>query len=249
MTHKWIAAYIYYSGDLNLLITDYLSPFINQYKHLLNQWFFIRYPEGGDHIRLRMNTIHEDEIKQHLVLENILIKYFPYEPETERYANIRLAEQHFAVSSEVIMEWICKKRGAAQIQAIRLHLLFLLSTAWPPERLLSLCEYFINDWLQIFRAKGMKERFRIAFEPQKETLFDATKVLWNTAGREQYFKKNKDIMSAYNAGGYTAQQLTIAFSSMMHMTHNRLGIENMEEAYIMYCTQACLANILSHEHH
>jgi hypothetical protein len=55
-------------------------------------------------------------------------------------------------------------------------------------------------------------------------------------------------MSAYNADQYTTQQLTIAITSMMHMTHNRLGIENAEEAYIMYCTQACLSNIISHEH-
>lgn len=256
MTRNWIAAHIYHTGDLNLLLTRQIAPFIEQHKHLLDQgtpYFFIRYPAGGDHIRLRMNTLNEHELKQKLCFPDM--QYFPYEPEDERYANIALAEQHFAVSSQVIMEWLCRGKGSHHIQAIQLHLLLLLSTGWSPADLLLLCEYFTNDWLTIFRTDGMKDKFNQAFHPQQEILFNATLEFWNNATKENispsllyYLKENSRIMSAYNADQYTTQQLTIAITSMMHMTHNRLGIENAEEAYIMYCTQACLSNIISHEH-
>lgn len=257
MTRNWIAAHIFYTGDLNLLITGLIAPFIQQYKHLLNPeapYFFIRYPEGGDHIRFRMNTVHQDEIKRKLHFNNLRISYLPYEPEEERYADIQLAEQHFAVSSQVILEWLCAKRGTPNVQAIQLHLLLLLSTGRSFAALLSLCEYFINDWLQIFRIADMKDKFSIAFDSQKQVLFQATLEFWNNARINNispsllyYLNRNIEIMSAYNAGRYTPQQLTIAISSMMHMTHNRLGIENAEEAYIMYCTQGCLSYIISHE--
>ena len=285
MTRNWIAAHIYYSGDLNLLLTAALAPFIKDNMKQLDPhipWFFIRYPEGGDHIRFRMNTIYPDYVREKLEREtalffkqypqrNMRIEHFPYEPEITRYGDeetLFWAELHFSVSSQCILKWLCDNQlqmPSARIYAIQLHLLLLLSTGWSSATLLSLCDHFIDDWMQVFYPvkKEIKDKdkwlyaFKNALTPQKELLFEATHEFWINAGKNlltsatllSYFEKNKLVMAGYNAAGLSVKQLTVAITSMMHMTHNRLGIENPEEAYIMYCTRSCLLNILSKDNY
>ncbi|HVI48737.1 MAG TPA: thiopeptide-type bacteriocin biosynthesis protein [Chitinophaga sp.] len=289
MTYTWTAAHIFYSGSINLLITECVAPFVQQYAMLLDNeapFFFIRYPEGGDHVRLRMNTTCPEDTMRHLHacasrffhahpapaakrrhdwLQDESVYRMPYEPEVIRYGNdytLQWAERHFVVSSKVVMEWLCNTRNkpaSMQVQAIQQHMLLLKSTGRPPEELLMICDYFVEDWLKVFYP-GMKnaeekERWLSAFKTtydRQPQLAPAVADFWYSAEEESispslqyYLSENKKIMDAYDGSRLTFQQLTVAIASMMHMTHNRLGIENPEEAYIMYCTRACLAYIFS----
>jgi thiopeptide-type bacteriocin biosynthesis protein len=38
------------------LLLDVIHPILTEYKSGIKQWFFIRYNEGGDHIRLRIRA-------------------------------------------------------------------------------------------------------------------------------------------------------------------------------------------------
>ena len=53
---KWQGYHIYYSGDLNDLLTEGVVPLLQslQQDNLVERYFFIRYGEKGQHIRLRL---------------------------------------------------------------------------------------------------------------------------------------------------------------------------------------------------
>lgn len=54
--HIWVSAYLFYNGSANKFLIECIRPFIikmQQEKDLL-KYFFIRYNEGGSHIRLRL---------------------------------------------------------------------------------------------------------------------------------------------------------------------------------------------------
>lgn len=61
---KWHSYHIFIH-DLtyhDLFLTDYLYPFIQEYKDLIYRYFFIRYWQGGPHIRFRFQTLDSEKI-------------------------------------------------------------------------------------------------------------------------------------------------------------------------------------------
>jgi len=59
--YKWFAVYLFYPGELDLILRELVAPFIREFfpdKQTDAQYFFIRYWENGSHIRLRMNVEH-----------------------------------------------------------------------------------------------------------------------------------------------------------------------------------------------
>lgn len=204
---QWFAAYLFYAGDLDLMLRELVTPFVCEFFPHDNteaSWFFIRYWENGSHIRLRMNA--------ELSLQNVLIKtldkranefflqypadhalQFPvYEPEITRYGNhqsMQWAELHFFKSSAFILEWICtRKPGAsALIQSLQLQLILLLATGWEIARLITVCNFFIDGWLPRLYLSGtdtatqkifwLKE-FETSFNRTKAVILPASKVFW-----------------------------------------------------------------------
>lgn len=69
--HQWFAAYLFYSGDLDLMLRELVAPFIREFfpdGQTDTQYFFIRYWENGSHIRLRINF----EYALHQILAKVL---------------------------------------------------------------------------------------------------------------------------------------------------------------------------------
>lgn len=52
----WVSAHVFYQGDLTELLTNAVSPLVHQMTldGLAAGWFFLRYWEGGPHLRLRV---------------------------------------------------------------------------------------------------------------------------------------------------------------------------------------------------
>lgn len=115
MKNKWFAIYLFYPGNLDLMLQQLIHPFVNKFfKEKSDEtYFFIRYWENGSHIRLRMNVNPEKqemltaEIKSRA---NVFFAQYPdlmlhstpetrsgypghkmvyasYEPEIKRYGN------------------------------------------------------------------------------------------------------------------------------------------------------------------
>src|SRR5215471_11929241 len=53
---EWVSAYLYYHGDLDDILVEVISPLAERLDRagLARQWFFLRYWEGGNHIRFRV---------------------------------------------------------------------------------------------------------------------------------------------------------------------------------------------------
>lgn len=204
---QWFAAYLFYAGDLDLMLRELVTPFVCEFfpdDNTEASWFFIRYWENGSHIRLRMNA--------ELSLQNVLIKtlekranefflqypadhalQFPvYEPEITRYGNhqsMRWAELHFFKSSAFILDWICTRKSGASalIQSLQLQLILLLATGWEIARLIIVCNFFIDGWLPRLYLSGtdtatqkifwLKE-FETSFNRTKAVILPASKVFW-----------------------------------------------------------------------
>lgn len=117
METKWFAIYLFYPGDLDLMLNQLVHPFINEFFNTEADgiYFFIRYWKDGNHIRLRMNT---DPVRQEMLsfelkkragdffrnYPDILVHsdptsrsaypghkvvYASYEPEIKRYGNLQ----------------------------------------------------------------------------------------------------------------------------------------------------------------
>ena len=111
---EWLYIELYgHATRSNQLLTDIIRPFLADHKKQLKQWFFIRYTDGGPHIRLRLR-LHEPaaailllgDLKAQLaplynqgLLWDMQVK--TYFPESERYGaeRMELVEEFFALDS------------------------------------------------------------------------------------------------------------------------------------------------------
>jgi thiopeptide-type bacteriocin biosynthesis protein len=138
----WIAAHLYHSNSLDKLIVEGILPFIEVVtkEKSINQFFFIRYNERGQHIRLRLkvpdHAIKIERLKQYLIshfmsyfknfpskvimslekkdwFPNDSIQFIKYIPEFERYGGkvgVLLAEKQFYFSSRKVLMILHQKR-------------------------------------------------------------------------------------------------------------------------------------------
>ena len=263
---KWLSVYLFHHGDANQLLKQLVHPFIQQWNA---PWFFIRYWEGGDHIRLRLKAAvsQHDLIVKSLSLKKAMIKSVQitkYEPEIDRYGNTKSmpwAESYFEYSSRYILNWIAKKEVSQSLtaQAIKLHLSLLFASGLDKEALISACNLFLEGWLpKLFNQTEPKEQqrlfwlnqFETAFEIPKHKILNAASQLWQElkAGEidddfNDYLTESIKVMKLYNTNDFKEDTLFQIISSFMHMNNNRLGISNYEEAYIMNCIIACIPYI------
>ncbi|TDG34865.1 hypothetical protein EZJ43_16355 [Pedobacter changchengzhani] len=102
------------------LLATSINSYLVEYGNLIKSWFFIRYNEQGDHIRLRI-LLHNPEDGQKLIgaLSNLLkdelivgivsdVVVKTYRREIERYGNDLMedVEQHFAIDSAYVLSLI-----------------------------------------------------------------------------------------------------------------------------------------------
>src|SRR5689334_16190255 len=59
---SWMSAHLYYQGPLDLLLRELVVPLVRDLggRGLLAQHFFLRYWQGGPHLRLRLRPVERD---------------------------------------------------------------------------------------------------------------------------------------------------------------------------------------------
>jgi thiopeptide-type bacteriocin biosynthesis protein len=112
---KWLYFEIYcHPIRANSILQQYINPFIRKHENAIDQWFFIRYNENGEHLRLRLKMTEDS--KSHTLtsdLTNLLfddlqsgiindLQIRTYKREIERYhpEHIDAIELHFHTDSE-----------------------------------------------------------------------------------------------------------------------------------------------------
>lgn len=178
-TQKWLSVHIFYAGNLDLLLSKGIIPFIEKNKkdQRIEQFFFIRYGEGGPHIRLRLQckmALAETELKQRVQSHFTLffqqypvvlstlgdelineIRFVPYEAEVERYGgseSIALVESQFAISSQLSLEMIQAfgegwNYEAAIGQSLKLQNLLIGAVGFSREEAAVFFDFFFYNWL------------------------------------------------------------------------------------------------------
>jgi len=289
MQDTWLSAHLFYAGHPHLLLNHLVTPLIQRNGY---RAFFIRYWEGGPHIRLRIYVNEADIPNVKAGLEaaatgffaqhpsqrndalyagaplqpNDTVQYISYQPETARYGNaqsICWAEQQFVASSCYVLQHIRDTpswdSSVALLHAIRLNMALLHAMQAERAVVLDTCSRFIQAWLprlydrsreasaqELHYRQLLQERFA-AHAP---ALTAATQELWQDMKQERaapalqhFITHNRAVFRQYRVLGFTALQLVPIAGSFMHMGHNRLGVSNLDEAYIMFFTLKCMEHI------
>ncbi|MFK7947436.1 MAG: thiopeptide-type bacteriocin biosynthesis protein [Saprospiraceae bacterium] len=126
---SYISAHLFYGDNLNLLLKKGIEPFIKKYKNKFSIWFFIRYNEDGQHIRLRIriNESNMEEMKAIMIncfthffekypskntnipyekYPDNSIQFIDYQQEIERYGVSIAIYYFFNKSSKFILQYL-----------------------------------------------------------------------------------------------------------------------------------------------
>ncbi|PWV48831.1 thiopeptide-type bacteriocin biosynthesis protein [Chitinophaga sp. S165] len=267
MQTKWLSAYLFSNKGLNKILCEQIVPFLQGADgHLQTSapYFFIRYGEGGPHIRLRVKIREEDENMMRKMLGRYTpVQYTPYIPETERYGGpsaIVLAEQQFFLCSEHTLSLFSRPdwdNSKIFVQAIQMNMALLYALQSTPNETINICSQFIRSWLpRLYNGRsdipGQEKYFLLLMEKKFEQyaplLLPLSVNFWTTLQQEQsilqtYADRHIPLFGYYQRLINDTQKMRAIMCSLLHMQHNRLGIQNADEAYITFFTMKCMEHI------
>jgi thiopeptide-type bacteriocin biosynthesis protein len=203
---------------------------------------------------------------------NDTVQRFPYEPEVARYGGpsmIGIAEEQFAASSRAVLA--CMKTPGwsydrALGAAIYMHLIFAHSLGLEIGPALDFFRETVDRWCAPqnlwLRSMGLSREeliclFSELFNTQREQVVEAHRSTWEAVKAMEAFEQdwaNRWSNDMRMIGGNLRaaicslnQPLEIApreiFRSLMHMTNNRLGIMNRDEAYLSFVMSESLREV------
>lgn len=288
---SWLSAHIFWLGPLDELLVQLVLPLAAQsiQQQLATVFFFIRYAEGGLHIRLRLRLVAETgrprlkaHVRRHVrafaergrpgctayvPIAGPTVRFVPYRPETERYGNAEtmpVAETFFAASSRTVLHWLQAQGPQAAAQrlttALALHVSFAAACLDRPTAVTWLRQ-FADDWLPHDPATQLTRTaekdywwalFAQRYQACQATLAPAVAQLWQQARYGTPDAPQWDAETAAAArqlhARYVqllpseAQRLPI-YASLLHLTNNRLGIANHDEAFLAYLLATALDSL------
>jgi lantibiotic biosynthesis protein len=249
---EWLYLKIYCSpATANSILTKITIPLISrELKGIIISWFFIRYEDSGQHLRIRVLANPGDypailtHIKKRLPVTSpySTIKAFvidTYERELERYGGdiIELVESHFYSSSELVIRFLknlprspVSYYSLAFVSVLQMIKLFIFL---PKDQLI-----FINSISDhFFSSLNEKGDLKIALDQKYRTLKEEIRSIIND---EDYLKKNglQRQMKLFNDSIIAIKSQTSAFShgrkrrllsDLIHMHVNRIFAEKQKE--------------------
>jgi thiopeptide-type bacteriocin biosynthesis protein len=284
---RWVSFHLFRTDRLNDFLLAAVAPFVAEVsaERLTSSFFFIRYHEGGPHVRLRLLTRSRGALvrrthvyfhayfKEHpstaaprsltpATFVNDSVVESRYEPELQRYGGpkrIGISERHFEASSRAVLGAIAERRGTYESAigtAIQLHLIFAHALGFASMDAARFFDGVLKRfaaapaWLPgVLSADEAMERFAESFERQRDSLVTLHQTIWSALEEGQEFEQawaNRWLADNVT----TARQLRRArglkpkepltsadcaiLASYFHMTNNRLGLLNGDEAYVGY---------------
>lgn len=279
MTETWLSAHLYWSGPLDELLRQCVAPVVTRLfrQRRVSQFFFIRYAEGGPHVRLRLKTPAPDhaalvaELRaqfsrfQRCVSQPLSggsaageLRVAAYEPETARYGGaggLLIAEAFFEASSWAVLSLLRTQGPRAEdhrlTTALVLHTGFT-AACLPPPLAADWLRHYVEEWLphdpQAGLARPAEQAYWLAvFAGRGQQYQPALTALvaqhWQRAARGQRSQPvwlDRFFAAARQAAAQYQQALTdpaarlATYASLLHMTNNRLGVPNHDEAFLAY---------------
>jgi thiopeptide-type bacteriocin biosynthesis protein len=284
---QWASFHLFRAESLNQFLNEAVAPFVTAAlaERLASAFFFIRYWEGGPHIRLRFRTSapkkltrrtrshFETYFKAHPSVRqfdsygpasfpNDSVREITYEPEVARYGGekgVAVSERQFEASSRAVLgamadrEWSYESAIGA---ALQLHIIFANTMGFD---LPGSARFFADASKHFAIPKGwlppnlsMEQvigQFAALFAQQRERLVTLHQDIWSALAEDQEFEQewanrwvrdNLDFARRFRrARGLAATEPWTSaeraiMMSYVHMTNNRLGVLNRDEAYVGY---------------
>ncbi|KQN38219.1 hypothetical protein ASE92_01930 [Pedobacter sp. Leaf41] len=229
---EWLYFEIYcHQQRSDELLIGVIPSFLNQFSAQIKSWFFIRYNENGNHLRLRI-LLHNNEDGQALVstlgdhlqdyIASGLVSDFQlktYKRELERYGAeiISDVENHFSIDSEFVISQLQQQTDA------------FTKYKW--------CSYLVDGLLKavVFDSEVMLKVIRMVSDSfNKEHHLDATDFKKLNQQYQQYkIAPNFDPKQNENFDGFKKSFISVLkltdgnrkvklFTDLMHMHVNRL---------------------------
>ncbi len=203
--HEWLGAHFFFDGDLysetcDRVVLEVVAPLIEELAGLSRRWFFLRYSEGGPHVRLRIYAPSarlaaeaRPAIERAAATAAPLVRrleYVAYEPEVERYGGphgVVLAEELFHHSSAAALA-LLRKAGAgatsARLGKAVLAMLVLLHVFFERREVAAeIAETYGTGYLRAQvpdprQQELWMEAFTLGFDRQADRLADYVEVAW-----------------------------------------------------------------------
>ncbi|SDY97574.1 thiopeptide-type bacteriocin biosynthesis domain-containing protein [Amycolatopsis xylanica] len=218
-------------------------------------WFFIRYGEGGPHLRIRVRDADPDLADRLHVLASKLpelkgswpskhgeVREIPYVPETSRYGGplaLPIAEEVFTESTQVALRVIAE----TPVRADRLSVATTLAVA--TGRALGMDRLETARWLRrhsrswqhaagvsLLPAPVIHAKVNAVYAGQRQALIGRIE--------DAYAPDWSDAVSAADSSLDLGEARTWVWASQLHMLFNRMGVVPDEERAVCLLTARAL---------
>lgn len=267
---NWLSIHFYPLENQDVFLVRSLKPFLQQYiwSNRGTRAFFIRYQdERGPHIRIRLRgeaSWMEETLRPAFegwqegrgTWEEV-----PYIPEIERFsgeANIGLVEEYFHLSSRVVLDRLAREQhtyGDSMFDALRMHAIATHATGISMEQAAGFFGQLTEQWLPLFYVPDtasdpdiyadIKASFKKNYAPQAFELRTILSELWKMLDKEKFDKKQPE-WARWALGNQLifkelGKGLNPSLPSLLHLTNNRLGLNNQDEVYLNFILSKALA--------
>lgn len=257
----WLSFHIYPLETLDVFLARGVRPFLEQHiwSTANTRAFFIRYEdENGPHIRLRLKADAAiiRPIVQNWFAERGTLEELPYEPETARFGGeqgLQVAEEFFHLSTRVVLDRLNRPYtyGDAMFDGLRLHTITAFAAGWDREKSSWYFEQLCRQWIDLFFQPGaaldaadtswkttLLEDFEDSFKPQQEDLRLAVSELWTALEKQEHDPEQPEWLRWLRGNqmllAELGDDLEKYLPSLIHLSNNRLGINNQDEVYLNF---------------
>lgn len=260
MAH-WLSYHIRPLETPDVFLARAVRPFLEKHVWPVQgaRAFFVRQADAtGLHIRLRL--FGEQETLRPAFDEWFAgrgeTEETAYQPEPERFGGpggLRLAEEHFHLSTRTVLDRLNRPYtyGDALYDGLRLHLIAIFAAEFDRQRAGWYFGQLCEQWLPLFfqpldageaNSTALRDavtaQFEQSFAPQEAELRRTLDALW-AALQEKKFDREQPEWARWLQGNQLilnefGENLGKALPSLLHLTANRLGVNNQDEVYLNY---------------
>ena len=263
---RWVSFHLFTAEPLDRFLNDAVAPFVAAVlaERLASAFFFIRYWEGGPHIRLRFRTSAREPLvrRTRAHFAAVSVQEIEYEPEVSRYGGekgIVVSERQFEASSRAVLGAMAEREWSYESAigtAVQLHIMFASAMGFDlsgaARFFATVSERFATTtgWLPPnLTIEEVIRQFASLFARQRDRLVALHRNVWSALRERQRFEQrwanrwvrdNAEVAKRLRLarGLDAAEPWTNAEHAIMvsyvHMTNNRLGVLNRDEAYVAY---------------
>jgi thiopeptide-type bacteriocin biosynthesis protein len=260
---SWLSFHFVPAETPDVFLARAVYPFVEQqiWQKTGYRFFFVRHPdsEGQPELRLRfkgdlaaIRAAFVDHFQHRGTWTEVA-----YQAEIERYGGpdqMALAEEHFHISSRVVLDRLRRPNHTyADVlhDALRMHTMTLAAAGLSAPESADYFDRLCDAWIPAFfrPADGItldnteliadvKADFEATLAPQFDKIYEQIRALWVSLVDNQHDFTQPEWLRWWRGNEIIMKSLDSehgsALASLIHMTNNRLGLNNADEAYIIY---------------